>query len=115
MLDASEVGLCWKRKQARPGWSSQQRLGSVQPQFVVERCVLNGRAASARHLANAVHRVVVVGRQYEARPGSERECFADQSHCSARVRRKYNVVLSWIGVEELERLAPRVLDDLRAS
>jgi hypothetical protein len=93
MLHAGEVRLGGKHEQVvGAGIALAQQpvqLLAIEPQVRHgQRRVVDGRAARARELADAVHRVVVVYGEQQAAAGRERERFADVLQRAGAVRRE---------------------------
>ncbi len=82
----------------------------AQAQFGIEWQCPHPRAGAASELAQAVDRVVVVGRQHQAAAQVERVALGHQLHRGAGVGGEADLVLVGIGVEEVEDSATRRLE-----
>jgi hypothetical protein len=117
MLDAREIRLRGKGEEIRlrsVGLVEQlDQPITIEPQVGRdERRVIDVRTFRARELANPIRRVVVVER--EEKPSARREgiAFADVLQCAGGIERE-NGRISIAGVEKLEHMTPRSLDERR--
>src|SRR5258706_7147535 len=88
----------------------REEFGLVYAQFRrFEREVRDAGTFSASKLADAIHRVVIVGGEQIVPIGSKRICLTNQPQCSTGIGSEDDRILVGRGVEKREDKGPRPL------
>src|SRR5262245_27478665 len=114
MSNAREIRLRGECEQRRPSGGSKRGTRIESAKAVVESDVLHSGAALAGGDTQSVYGIMIVGGQRKTRTVDKRERLGDHSRGAARIGGEHDVVLAWIGVEELQGHLARRRDRLRA-
>ena len=109
---AREVGLRRKGEEAGPARDATLEPGVrlVELERGRERNREQSRPGTARKLARAIHRVVVVGGEHEAAVGAERKTLRHELARRRRVGHEAHVVLGRVGIEKVQHPLARATD-----